>query len=128
MYHKKVERRQHILALMSRINQSRCDTAPVYGSDTRHCVDCMQALDTSNSYPASPCPSLSASITSSDSWRGRGHVNCLLGQNRQLNHNHPDVFWRESTHLQQLVHSPGEWLDQLKDTLSRLVVFNRNLF
>ncbi|BFZ18188.1 hypothetical protein BsWGS_21227 [Bradybaena similaris] len=120
LYHKKVERRQHILSLMARLNHKRCDAGPVYGSDTRHGVDCMSALDASNSY--SPTPSVASTPASSpDSWHNNGYVNCLFSQSRQLNHSYPDVYWRESTHLQHLVHSPLEWLEEMKDILARFV-------
>lgn len=122
LYHKKVERRQHILALMARLNHRRCDAGPVYGSDTHYNVDCMSALDASNSY--SPTPSVSSTPASSpDTWRNNGYVNCLFSQSRQLNHSHPDVYWRESTHLQHLVHSPLEWLEEMKDILARYFHF-----
>ncbi|CAG5123366.1 unnamed protein product, partial [Candidula unifasciata] len=121
LYHKKVERRQHILALMARLNQRRCDASPVYGSDTRHCIDCTRLLDASNSYSPNPSSPAGAPVSYLESWHNSGYVNCLFSQNRQINHNHPDVYWRESTHLQHLVHSPLEWLEEMKDILSRFV-------
>uniref|UniRef100_A0A0B7BCW9 Helicase C-terminal domain-containing protein n=1 Tax=Arion vulgaris TaxID=1028688 RepID=A0A0B7BCW9_9EUPU len=117
LYNKKMERRQHILALMSRLNQMRCDASPVCGSDTHQSVNFTCILDSSNSCSSAP----NTSVINLESWRNNGYVNCLFAQNRQLNHSHPDIYWRESTHLQQFVHSPVEWLDELKDVLSRFV-------
>ncbi|KAK0055030.1 helicase domino [Biomphalaria pfeifferi] len=118
LYRKKEERRQHALSLIARINHTRCDKCPVYGSDTHHCVNCLRSLNCSN---CSSLPSQLKSFSKNNSWRGDGYVNCLYAQNHSINHNHPDVFWRETSHLQQIIHSPDKWLDELKDVLSRFV-------
>uniref|UniRef100_A0A2C9JZS6 Helicase domino n=1 Tax=Biomphalaria glabrata TaxID=6526 RepID=A0A2C9JZS6_BIOGL len=118
LYRKKEERRQHALSLIARINHTRCDKCPVYGSDTHHCVNCLRSLSCSN---CSSLPSQLKSSSKNNSWRGDGYVNCLYAQNHSINHNHPDVFWRETSHLQHIIHSPDKWLDELKDVLSRFV-------
>ncbi|KAH9503913.1 hypothetical protein Btru_064133 [Bulinus truncatus] len=119
LYRKKEERRQHALSLMARLNNTRCDKFPVYGSDTHHCVNCKQSLSSSNC-SSLPSPHLSTNKVF-DLWHCDGYVNCLFAQNRFINHNNPDIYWRETQHLQQIVHSPEEWLNELKEILSRFV-------
>ncbi|XP_059176200.1 helicase domino-like isoform X2 [Physella acuta] len=119
LYRKKEERRQHILALMSRLNQSRCDRFPVYGPDTHDTVNCVKSLDAGNC--STPHPSSCVTNLACDVWRKHGYVDCLFAQNRLINHNYPDVFWRECSHLKQIVNSPEEWLSELTDVLSRFV-------
>lgn len=102
---------------MSRLNQSRCDRFPVYGPDTHDTVSCVKSLDTGNC--STPHPLSCVTNLGSDVWRKHGYVDCLFAQNRLINHNYPDVFWRECSHLQQIVNSPEEWLSELTDVLSR---------
>ncbi|KAK3749017.1 hypothetical protein RRG08_056924 [Elysia crispata] len=118
LYRKKEERRQHILALMSRLNAGRCDICPVWGSDTRWCVNCLRTLETCSG--ASPSSTNRASSSTREGHRA-GFLSCLIAQQQDVNHNHPELFWRETTALRRAVHSPENWLEELKDILSRFV-------
>ncbi|GFN95546.1 helicase domino [Plakobranchus ocellatus] len=120
LYRKKEERRQHILALMSRLNNSRCEICPVWGSDTRWCVDCLRCIGRSPSVCASQ--QLSTGKTNfNDEWRSNGYLSCLIAQQQNINHEHPELFWKETSFLGEVVHSPEDWLEELKEVLSRFV-------
>ncbi|GFR90719.1 helicase [Elysia marginata] len=120
LYRKKEERRQHILALMSRLNNSRCDICPVWGSDTRWCVNCLRTPESSCSSSPVSSGNRGSHLAASKSHRA-GYLSCLIAQQQDINHNHPELFWRETSALRHAVHSPEEWLEKLKDTLARFV-------
>jgi len=111
LFQKKQERRQHILSHMAKLSTARCDVTPVLGSDVQHCVDCLGRLDSAE-------PTM---VEKGHLSQQSGYVNCLFAQNRSCNHNRPDLFWRETKHLQKLVKSPEEWLQHLRDILARFV-------
>ena len=81
------------------INTRRCDQFVVYGTDVHRAVDC-----------------LSLSGVTPSSWSSAGFVHCLEAQLGSL---WPSVYWRQTDSLKQAVHTPEDYLRQLRDVLDR---------
>ena len=51
-------------------------------------------------------------------WKGMGHVTCQ-SVHRVHNRNHPNVYWRSTEHLNNVIHTPDGYLNELEDIISR---------
>lgn len=53
-----------------------------------------------------------------NTWKGLGMAYCRNVKSWR-NPNHPDIYWKQTTVLSELVHSPMDYLKEMNDVLSR---------
>ncbi|KAK7474437.1 hypothetical protein BaRGS_00034320 [Batillaria attramentaria] len=90
------KRRREKLRRLARINSSHCAQTPVYGPDVH------QAL----TFTAD----VGRQTSRGDHWLSQDH-----------NRNHPHYFWHETSRLASMIHTPDQYLEEMKDILDRFV-------
>jgi len=111
---KRVERRER-LSFLAKLNKKRCEACPIYGSDLIEAVTMISR------------PSVD-SISSRDStdfrWKGGGesYVHCLHAVEPMVGRRNFETLWWETQGLRDLVHTPEQYVDQLRDIIDRFVV------
>ena len=99
---KRAHRRAAKLARLARINETHCSAQPICGSDLHHAVD---VLDPRNEGSTARVP---------------GYVQCA--NVHTCSSGDMNVFWRQTRALRRLVHTPGQYLEELTEILNRLVM------
>ena len=108
---KRVERRER-LSFLAKLNKKRCEACPIYGSDLIEAVTMISR------------PSVD-SISSRDStdfrWKGGGesYVHCLHAVEPMVGRRNFETLWWETQGLRDLVHTPEQYVDQLRDIIDR---------
>ena len=100
---KRAHRRAAKLARLARINDTHCSAQPICGRDLHRAVD---VLDPRNETSTARVP---------------GYVQCA--NVHTCNSGDMNVFWRQTRALRRLVHTPGQYLEELTEILNRLVTF-----
>ncbi|XP_022342498.2 helicase domino-like isoform X2 [Crassostrea virginica] len=104
---KKVEKlRKEKFDFLSKINKRRCECKPVYGQDLCNAVDVFKDVNKTS--------------VKDNTWKGLGMAYCRNVKSWR-NPNHPDIYWKQTTVLSELVHSPMDYLKEMNDVLSRFV-------
>ncbi|XP_062606790.1 helicase domino-like isoform X2 [Saccostrea cucullata] len=98
--------RKQKLEYIAKINKRRCECKPVYGQDLCDAVDVFKDMNKTS--------------VKDNTWKGLGMAYCR-NVKCWRNPNHPDIYWKQTTVLSELVHSPMDYLCELKDILSRFV-------
>nr|XP_034338370.1 helicase domino isoform X1 [Crassostrea gigas]XP_034338371.1 helicase domino isoform X1 [Crassostrea gigas]XP_034338372.1 helicase domino isoform X1 [Crassostrea gigas] len=98
--------REQKLDFLAKINKRRCECRPVYGEDLCNAVDAFKDMNKTS--------------VKNNTWKGLGMAYCH-NMKSWRNPNHPDIYWKQTTVLSELVHSPMEFLQQMNDILSRFV-------
>ncbi|XP_048751446.2 helicase domino-like isoform X4 [Ostrea edulis] len=98
--------RRQKLECISKINARRCECKPVYGQDLCDVVDV--------------CKDLNKTSVKDNAWKGLGMAYCRNVKSWR-NPNNPDIYWKQTTVLSELVHSPMDYLREMQDILSRFV-------
>ncbi|XP_061196592.1 helicase domino-like [Saccostrea echinata] len=98
--------RKQKLEYIAKVNKRRCECKPVYGQDLCDAVDVFKDMNKTS--------------VKDNTWKGLGMAYCR-NVKCWRNPNHPDIYWKQTTVLSELVHSPMDYLCELKDILSRFV-------
>ena len=107
---KRAQRRKDKLERLARMNKQHCDVKPVYGQDLCEAVNILRAdsVASLNINNNKDCDSR---------WRmGQGYLHCEA-VHRARNPYHPAVFWHQTDALRNIVHSPEQYLFELKEIL-----------
>ena len=75
----------------------------MYGLDLHGCVD---VLSETKDVDASR-------------WRGLGYVQCYQALMSQRSPNHPEVFWKQTEALVDILHTPEDYLEELQEIIER---------
>lgn len=100
--------REQKLDFLAKINKRRCECRPVYGEDLCNAVDAFKDMNKTS--------------VKNNTWKGLGMAYCH-NMKSWRNPNHPDIYWKQTTVLSELVHSPMEFLQQMNDILTRYVIY-----
>ena len=92
------------LKRLARVNSHHTSLTPVYGPDLLHAL-----TFTSNT---------GGHASRGNHWLSAGHAHCQCAHS-QHNRNLPSYYWHETSHLANLLHTPDQYLTELKDTLDR---------
>ncbi|XP_021344605.1 helicase SRCAP-like, partial [Mizuhopecten yessoensis] len=103
---KREHRRREKLEYIAHINKLHCERKPVYGQDLRCTVNVMSDTD--------------KTCVCDNTWAALGHVHCT-NIHSWSNPYRPEVFWKQTKVLSNLVHTPLQYLHELEDILSRYV-------
>ncbi|XP_052714542.1 helicase domino-like isoform X3 [Crassostrea angulata] len=98
--------REQKLDFLAKINKRRCECRPVYGEDLCNAVDAFKDMNKTS--------------VKNNTWKGLGMAYCH-NMKSWRNPNHPDIYWKQTTVLSELVNSPMEFLQQMNDILTRFV-------
>lgn len=104
VHERRQQRRIEKLRHLAQINSEHCSQTPVYGPDVR------QAL--------SLATDLGVSAPPEKHWHYQGHANCQCAH-AEHSKNLPKYYWHETTHLADIIHTPEQYLDELKEILNR---------
>ena len=96
---KRAHRRAEKLARLARINEAHCSAQPVWGSDLHHTVN---VLDPRHEALTARVP---------------GYVQCACIHT--ADNSNTNVFWQQTHALRHLVHTPQQYLNELKEILDR---------
>ncbi|XP_042903379.1 helicase domino isoform X2 [Parasteatoda tepidariorum] len=100
---KREKERKDTLRLLAKINNRRCTACPIYGDDLIEAVTIVNSLK----HPQT-----------GSAWFGKGYVNCLNAINAQ---NDPSLYWDHTSILSNIIKTPDERLDDLKEIINRFV-------
>ena len=99
----------------------KCEASPIWGSDL---------IDAVTMIPRSECSKrLSGSeenMTSELPWSriGKCHFECLNAVEPMVGRRNYDTLWSETNALRQMVHTPEQYLEELKDLIQRCNIFH----
>ncbi len=96
--------RKHKLDYLAEVNKKHCEINPVYGQDLCEAVD------------VTKCVTRTRFVD--NLWHGLGYVHCLCAHHHN-NPYHPDFHWQHSEVFKQLIHTPEQYLEELRGILSR---------
>ena len=107
---KRVQHRKHKLERLAAINRQRCDLRPVYGQDLYNVV-------------ASMTEEVTAADLKDGSWKGVGHVHCKRVHGGCCSHpSHPSVYWGQTDALRDLLHTPEQYVQELREVINRYIL------
>ncbi|ESO91647.1 hypothetical protein LOTGIDRAFT_122039, partial [Lottia gigantea] len=101
---KREKHRKSKLELITRINKRHCDVKPVYGQDLCESIEAFSDLD--------------PTTVNSNIWHGLGTVYCRHANRYDNSHGN---FWKTTSALSNIVHTPEQYLTELQDLLDRYV-------
>ena len=110
---KRLERRER-LAFLANLNKKRCEACPIYGSDL---IEAVRMI----SRPSPVDGSCSAKDSSDLSWnrRSESYVHCLNAVEPMTGRRNFETLWSETSGLRNLVHTPEQYIDELRDVIDR---------
>lgn len=116
MDEKKRQERRERLAFLATLNKMKCEASPIWGSDL---IDAVTMIPRSE-YSKSSIDAFEKS-TSELPWSriGKCHFDCLNAVEPMAGRRNYETLWSETNTLRQMVHTPEQYLDELKDCIQR---------
>lgn len=114
---KKRQERRERLAFLANLNKMKCEACPIWGSDLINAVSAMTRVADHSSRSESNGGEVSDELP----WAGSGqsYVGCLHAVEPMVGRRNFETLWLETNRLRQLVHTPDQYLDELKDIVQR---------
>ena len=108
LYDKEVGCRKEKLNNIARMNKLHCDFKPVYGQDLCDAINIFRDPYTGRAYRTRDI----------SKWNGPGHIHCSCVKLCK-NPCHPKYLWNQTRVLSEVIHTPEQYLGELKDILER---------
>ena len=113
---KKRQERRERLTFLAKLNKIKCEASPIWGSDVIIAV-------TTTSQSRSLLAYGDQSEKSSDElpWPGRGesYLQCLRATEPLVGRRNYESLWSETNAIRHLLHTPEQYIDELKDIIQR---------
>ena len=110
MYEKEINSRKEKLEYISRTNKQHSDLKPVYGQDLCDAVNIFKEPYTGRVYRT----------RDKSKWNGPGHIHCRCAK-LCPNPCRPQYLWNQTKVLSNTIHTPEQYLEELKDVIERCV-------
>ena len=98
----------------------KCEASPIWGSDVIIAVTTTSRSRISTTSECDPCTETSEKFPWSS--RGESYLQCLRATEPMVGRRNYESLWLETNTIRQLVHTPEQYIEELKDIIGRLVL------
>lgn len=115
---KKRQERRDRLIFLAKLNKTKCEASPIWGSDV------IIAVTTTSQTRSSKIDESDREISQEAlpwSRRGECYLQCLKATEPLVGRQNYESLWSETNAIRRMLHTPEQYIDELSDILQRLV-------
>lgn len=115
---KKRKERRERLVFLAKLNKMKCEASPIWGSDV-----IIAATTTSRPKPSSLQDDGLLRPVEELPWSSRGdsYLHCMRAVEPMAGRRNYESLWGETEALRRIIHTPEQYIDELKDIIQRYV-------
>lgn len=115
---KKRQERRERLTFLAKLNKTKCEASPIWGSDV---IIAVTTTSQSRTLKISENDSDVSQEALPWSRRGECYLQCMRATEPLVGRRNYESLWSETNAIRHLLHTPEQYIDELSDILQRLV-------